>query len=141
MEKICAKNRPPLCVTRVNGRRKLGCKCRARLQPIFCAQFLEVALFSVPIFAIITMYYSRYTADIRTECRFCMKGGLPMRENLHDFCIREGRQELLDKWVADTNFPLTPIAISRGSKRNVWWRCKKGQNWQATVYTRTGCPV
>ena len=68
-----------------------------------------------------------------------------MRESLQDFCIREGRQELLDQWVADKNLPITPAVISRGSKRKVWWRCEKGHNWQAAVYTRTGsgtgCPV
>lgn len=68
-----------------------------------------------------------------------------MRESLQDFCIREGRQELLDQWVADKNLPITPAVISRGSKRKVWWHCEKGHNWQAAVYTRTGsgtgCPV
>ena len=68
-----------------------------------------------------------------------------MRESLQDFCIREGWQELLDQWVADKNLPITPAVISRGSKRKVWWRCEKGHNWQAAVYTRTGsgtgCPV
>ena len=67
-----------------------------------------------------------------------------MRENLHDFCIREGRQELLDQWVADTNLPLTSTVISRGSKRKVWWQCEKGHRWRAAVHTRTGsgtgCP-
>lgn len=68
-----------------------------------------------------------------------------MRESLRDFCIREGRHELLDQWVANTNLPLTPTVTSRGSKRKVWWRCEKGHNWQAAVHTRTGsgtgCPV
>ena len=68
-----------------------------------------------------------------------------MRESPHDFCIREGRQELLDQWVEDANLPLAPTVISRGSKRKVWWRCKKGHRWQAAVHTRTGsgtgCPV
>lgn len=68
-----------------------------------------------------------------------------MRESLYDFCIREGRRELLEQWVADINLRLTPTIISRGSKRKVWWRCEKGHNWQAAVHTRTGsgtgCPV
>ena len=68
-----------------------------------------------------------------------------MRESLYDFCIRKGCQELLNEWVVDANLPLTPTIISRGSKRKVWWRCEKGHNWQAAVYTRTGsgtgCPV
>lgn len=68
-----------------------------------------------------------------------------MRESLHDFCIREGRQELLDQWAADKNLPITPAVISHGSKRKVWWQCEKGHCWRAAVHTRTGsgtgCPV
>lgn len=68
-----------------------------------------------------------------------------MRESLHDFCIREGRQELLDQWAADKNLPITPAVISHGSKRKVWWQCEKGHCWLAAVHTRTGsgtgCPV
>lgn len=68
-----------------------------------------------------------------------------MRESLHDFCMRERRQELLDEWVDDANLPLTPAVISHGSKRKVWWQCEKGHRWQAAVHTRTGsgtgCPV
>lgn len=68
-----------------------------------------------------------------------------MRESLHDFCVREGRQELLDQWTAEINLPLTPDNTSHGSKRKVWWQCEKGHRWQAEVHTRTGsgsgCPV
>lgn len=68
-----------------------------------------------------------------------------MRESLYDFCIRQELQQLLDQWVAEANLPLTPASISRGSKRKVWWQCKKGHRWQAAVHARTGngtgCPV
>ena len=69
-----------------------------------------------------------------------------MRESLHDFCIREGRQELLDQWAAQTNLPFTPETISCGSTKKVWWRCAQGHVWKAVMYSRTGpkrcgCPV
>lgn len=44
-----------------------------------------------------------------------------MRESLHDFCIREGRQGLLDQWVEASNLPFAATAISLGGKRKVWW--------------------
>lgn len=67
-----------------------------------------------------------------------------MRENLHDFCIREGRQELLNEWVIDTNLPFTPETIPYGSTKKVWWRCALGHEWQAEIRSRVdgcGCPV
>ena len=67
-----------------------------------------------------------------------------MRESLHDFCIREGRQELLDQWAAQTNLPFTPETISCGSTKKVWWRCGLGHEWQAEIRSRVdgcGCPV
>ena len=68
-----------------------------------------------------------------------------MGESLYDFCIRKGRQELLEQWCETDNLPLTPENISYGSKKMVWWKCDKGHKWQTAVYTRTGaetkCPI
>ena len=67
-----------------------------------------------------------------------------MRESLYDFCIREGRQELLNEWAVDTNLPVRPETISYGSTKKVWWQCEKGHRWQVTVNNRTSnhadCP-
>lgn len=67
-----------------------------------------------------------------------------MRESLHDFCIREGRKELLNEWVVNINFPFTPATIPYGSTKKVWWQCEKGHRWQVTVNSRTShhthCP-
>ena len=68
-------------------------------------------------------------------------GGMSVRESLDEFCMREGRGELLEQWLKEKNFPITPRDISYGSKRKVWWRCEKGHVWQAAVYTRTGSGV
>ena len=74
-----------------------------------------------------------------------VRGVIGMRESLSDFCIRTGREELLEQWAAEENLPLTPAQISYGSKRKVWWQCERGHRWQAAVHTRTGretgCPV
>ncbi len=67
-----------------------------------------------------------------------------MRILLSDYCVEQGKAALLQQWHPTKNAPLTPQTISYGSKRKVWWRCGKGHEWQAAVYTRTGvgsgCP-
>ena len=66
-----------------------------------------------------------------------------MRTTLYDYCRTHDRPELLRQWHPAKNAPLTPTGITYGSKRSVWWKCEKGYEWQAAVYTRTagsGCP-
>lgn len=66
-----------------------------------------------------------------------------MRTTLYDYCWTHDRPELLREWHPVKNAPLTPEGITYGSKRSVWWKCKKGHEWQAMVYTRaagSGCP-
>ena len=45
---------------------------------------------------------------------------------------------------SDKNFPLTPESVTPGSSRRVWWQCREGHEWQATVNSRIGmshgCP-
>lgn len=67
-----------------------------------------------------------------------------MRTSLHDYCLKYGIQDLLRQWHPTKDAPLTPEEVSYGSKRSVWWKCEKGHEWQAMVYTRagagSGCP-
>ncbi len=68
-----------------------------------------------------------------------------MRTSLYDYCTEHNRQALLRQWHPIKNEPLTPKQITYGSRRKIWWRCERGHEWQAIVYTRTtsgaGCPV
>lgn len=68
-----------------------------------------------------------------------------LQESFQSYCERMELRALLEQWDTARNLPLTPEQISYGSKRKVWWRCKKGHIWQAAVHTRTGngtgCPV
>ena len=63
---------------------------------------------------------------------------------LYDFCIEQGRMELLKQWSNDHNDGLQPKDVACGSHRKVWWRCERGHEWKSAVYTRTGqdsgCP-
>lgn len=64
--------------------------------------------------------------------------------NFYDYCRQNSRDELLREWDTEKNRPLTPIGISAGSHRPVWWRCEKGHSWRAQINTRAagcGCPV
>lgn len=64
--------------------------------------------------------------------------------SLYDYCIQENTQFLLEEWAADKNGDLTPKDFVRGSHKKVWWRCDKGHEWQARVFSRAqgcGCPV
>ena len=46
--------------------------------------------------------------------------------------------ELLAEWDTEKNDPaLSPAAITVGSNRRVWWRCKEGHSWEETVVKRT----
>ena len=53
--------------------------------------------------------------------------------------------ELARQWHQELNDELAPEMISPGSNKKVWWRCEKGHEWQASVFTRShqgaGCPV
>jgi hypothetical protein len=53
--------------------------------------------------------------------------------------------ELAKQWHPTRNRPLTPLKITLGSDRKVWWRCQKNPRhaWPTTVSNRlrgTGCP-
>lgn len=47
------------------------------------------------------------------------------------------------EWCYEKNIGLTPADVLPNSGKKVWWKCKKGHNWQTTVYDRSkgnGCP-
>ena len=51
--------------------------------------------------------------------------------------------DLAAEWHADNNHPLTPTDVTTGSDKKVWWQCKNGHEWEATIGGRSqghGCP-
>ncbi len=53
--------------------------------------------------------------------------------------------DLLSEWNFEKNAPLgyDPHKITTGSSKKVWWRCKKGHEWQTSVSHRSNgrrCP-
>ncbi|MDO5785126.1 MAG: zinc-ribbon domain-containing protein [Eubacteriales bacterium] len=66
-----------------------------------------------------------------------------MRKSLYDYCMEYNREDLLRQWHPSKNGDLTPRKVTYGSQKKIWWRCEKGHEWPAAVYTRTtgtGCP-
>lgn len=53
--------------------------------------------------------------------------------------------ELARQWHPTKNDGAMPCDLMAGSRRKVWWRCARGHEWRAAVYSRTsmhaGCPV
>ena len=50
---------------------------------------------------------------------------------------------LAQEWNYEKNNGITPADVLPYSSRKVWWRCKKGHEWQATIVNRSrgnGCP-
>lgn len=57
--------------------------------------------------------------------------------------LKETHEELAREWHPAKNGRLNPTDITNGSSRSVWWQCKKGHEWKATVASRcsgSGCP-
>ena len=51
--------------------------------------------------------------------------------------------EIAAEWHPTENGNLSPSMFSIGSKKKVWWKCSKGHEWQAVIYSRkhNGCPT
>ncbi|MCI8411262.1 MAG: zinc-ribbon domain-containing protein [Clostridia bacterium] len=51
--------------------------------------------------------------------------------------------KLAKQWNYEKNKELKPTQITAGSNKCVWWKCKKGHEWKATIASRNngyGCP-
>ena len=71
------------------------------------------------------------------NCPYCAGKRASKENNLAVNC-----PELIPEWHPDKN-EFSPEDITSGSKKLVWWKCKRGHEWQAQAYTRSndhGCP-
>ena len=51
---------------------------------------------------------------------------------------------LSEEWHYEKNNGLTPAEVTPKSEKKVWWKCKKGHEWQAVISSRSngsGCPL
>ena len=74
-----------------------------------------------------------------TGCPFC-SGNQLTEEN----SLEAKYPNITQEWHPRRNEELSPSKISVGSNQKVWWVCKEGHEWQATVGNRvgnnSGCP-
>ena len=51
--------------------------------------------------------------------------------------------QLAKEWNYERNGDLKPDMVALNSNIKVWWKCEKGHEWKATIYSRnkTGCPM
>jgi len=71
-------------------------------------------------------------------CPFC-SGRYAFGEN----CLQASSPELAMQWHSIKNGCLTPDNVTSNSNKKVWWSCKKGHEWEATISSRkrgNGCP-
>lgn len=58
--------------------------------------------------------------------------------------LLQGNPQLALQWNYDKNNGLQPSVVTANSHKKVWWICKKGHEWRATVASRNtggnGCP-
>ena len=76
-----------------------------------------------------------------TGCPVC---GLKKRKMNHNKALidkrgslYDNRPDLIEEWNYEKNYPLTPKDVTIGSKKKVWWKCKNGHEWEATVQNRS----
>lgn len=73
-------------------------------------------------------------------CPYC--AGKKVAKGYND--LQTVNPTLANEWNYEKNNSLTPMDITPNSGKKVWWKCKKGHEWQATVANRnrgSGCPI
>ena len=81
---------------------------------------------------------SRNRKNGRRGCPYCSG-----KRVCNDNCLATKNPDLASQWNTKTNGELTPHNITNGSKKKVWWKCKNGHEWEATVASRNAgrnCP-
>ena len=83
----------------------------------------------------------RYTIDT-------MGVGAPIAEGRRvskEACLATLYPKLAREWHKAKNGELTPQKVTPKSVKKVWWRCRKGHEWEARIVGRTkndkGCPI
>ena len=87
----------------------------------------------------------RWQAQINSRirgsgCPYCTNRKVIIGEN----DLGTTHPHLAAEWHLQKNGQLTPQSVVAGNHMKVWWKCSKGHEWQAAVYSRSqgaGCPV
>jgi predicted Zn-ribbon and HTH transcriptional regulator len=87
---------------------------------------------------------SRYNGSKCPKCRNKEKGEKTViRQIQKNGSLLSKNPELSKEWHPTKNGDLTPDDITANSNKKIWWVCRKGHEWEATVASRNaggGCP-
>ena len=75
-----------------------------------------------------------------TGCPYC--SGKQVLNGFND--LATVNPALAAEWNYEKNGDLTPSNFTANGKAKLWWKCKEGHEWQATIANRnygTGCPI
>lgn len=72
--------------------------------------------------------------NLKAGCPFCAGQRPVLGEN----DLKTLRPDLALEWHPNKNRNFTPSDCTISSGRKIWWKCKKGHEWQSVVSTRTG---
>jgi DNA-directed RNA polymerase subunit RPC12/RpoP len=79
-------------------------------------------------------------STLGTGCPYCSGRRIAPENSLSKL-----NRKIALQWDKVKNGSLTPREVSPVSKKMVWWKCRKGHRWQASVRSRTlgaaACPV
>ena len=85
-----------------------------------------------------TVIYDRLKKG--TDCPYC--SNRKVLQGFNDLAFI--RLDLAKEWNYEKNGDLKPEDVTCGSEKKVWWKCKKGHEWQAQILGRSsrnrGCP-
>lgn len=84
-------------------------------------------------------WQAQVSARHKTGCPFCSNRKILIGFN----DLASVRPDIAEGWDSEKNGSSGPEDVVCGSDRKVWWKCKKGHEWQASVASRcsgTGCP-
>jgi len=74
-----------------------------------------------------------------SRCPYCA-GRKVSNEN----CLETLNPNLAEQWHPEKNILLTPKDVTVNSSKKVWWKCRNGHEWEASVRNRNsngnGCP-
>ena len=65
------------------------------------------------------------------RCPFCSRKKVSKEYNLSIVC-----PEIAKQWHPTKNPDLTPGKLTPGSNKKVWWKCNKGHEWKAVIWSR-----
>ena len=76
----------------------------------------------------------------KTGCPYC--SSVKVRKGFNDLATKA--PELAKQWDYEKNGSLRPEMVAQFSSKKVWWKCKHGHSWQASLNSRSssksGCP-